>query len=100
MRFFRSLIALFVFTWMFSVTAFADRILTFQPTGFTLPSFQPTINGVPVGNPSYLADPATATTGSEFTMDSKNFSGMDRLSHFLQIHFRPARLRRKWTGCR
>ncbi len=79
---FRSLIAPFILTWMFSVTAFADQILTFQPTGFTLPSFQPTINGVPVGNPSYLANPATATTDPQFTLDSKNLSGMEGVSGF------------------
>jgi len=79
---FRPLTALFFFTWVFSVTAFADRILTFQPTGSTLPIFQPTVNGVPVGYPSYLADPASSTTDPQFTLDSKNPWGMEGVSGF------------------
>ncbi len=61
---FRSLIALSVFTWMFSVTAFADPYVTFTLTGSTLPTFQPTINGVPVGDPSYLATPPSSDVNS------------------------------------
>ena len=68
---FRSLTFLFVFTLMFSVTAFADRILTFQPTGSTVPIFQPTDEGVPVGDSSYLATPPLPSTNPQFTLNYK-----------------------------